>query len=145
MSYQVNRPKEPGLNEIWRADYLQGGYFDAQGNFRVEYVQREKMERLVNAMSSLTSSQLRRFFGHCRALESSLLSQAKTWDAIKADFVKLDYFAEEALFKQKIPREFYLFIRENVKAVQSEKDFTKGFLKHFEALVGFGASKFRER
>jgi hypothetical protein len=34
---------------------------------------------------------------------------------------------------------FHDFIRRNVAAVHSEKEFLQGFLPHFEALVGFGS------
>ncbi len=40
---------------------------------------------------------------------------------------------------------FHDFIRHNVAAVKTEKDFLEGFLPHFEALVGFGTPLFRER
>ena len=45
----------------------------------------------------------------------------------------------------KIPEIFHDFIKSNVAAVKNEKDFLKGFLPHFEALVGFGSQYFKER
>ena len=39
---------------------------------------------------------------------------------------------------RKIPELFLNFIRYNVDAVHNEEGFLNGFLRHFEALVGFG-------
>ncbi len=129
---------------------LRRGYFDATGHLRPEYVSRELIEPLAEDMSkakpSLTMHQVRRFFQHCRAIEARLRA-GSTWAAEQAAFRKLDVAAADAFGKspQKIPESFHEFIRCNVATVHDEKDFLEGFLPHFEALVGFGASFFRER
>ncbi|MFA7237275.1 MAG: type III-A CRISPR-associated protein Csm2 [Phycisphaeraceae bacterium] len=126
-------------------DYLKDGYFDADGNLRIEYVSREKVEPLIqkmaNAQPKLTTGQLRRFFQHCRGLETKLKSGAATWAAIRPQFEFLDAASADAFGKtpHKIPDLFYDFISRNVHAVKTEKDFLQGFLPHFEALVGFGS------
>jgi hypothetical protein len=138
------------LDEAW-PHYLRDGYFDEAGHLRPEYVARERMEPLVRTMSDtwpgLTMHQVRRFFQHCRAIEARLRARSSTWPAEDTVFRKLDVAAADAVGKstQKIPRLFHDFIRRNVAAVRSEKDFLKGFLPHFEALVGFGAPFLRER
>ena len=146
-----NRPggHEPTLDDLW-PQYLRNGYFDA-GNLRPEYVARDHLTPLVNAMRDakhpLTMSQVRRFFQHCRAIEARLRARSSAWAAEEAAFRKLDVAAADAFCKKppKIPGLFHEFIKRNVAAVRTEKDFLKGFLPHFEALVGFGSQFFRER
>jgi len=139
-------------------NYLQAGYFDGDGNLKIEYVSRclpgdedlpdtdqHGVERLVLAMAhgdpSLTSGQLRRFFQHCRGLETRLKSGVANWPRLRPQFEFLDAAAADAFGKQppKVPDVFYHFIRRNVAAVKTEKDFLEGFLPHFEALVGFAS------
>ncbi len=135
--------------KLW-PDYLNDGYFDANGHLKIEYVSRERIEPLVKAMcqdrTGLTTHQVRRYFGHCRAIETRLKSSGATWTAVWPEVKKLDVAAADGFSKQspKIPRLFHDFIRRNVERIKSEKDFLKGFLPHFEALVGFGQAHFRK-
>ena len=133
--------------------YLDGGYFDEDGHLKPEFVCREKVEPLVKAMcrygpdgqeqeykDGLTQSQIRRYFGHCRALELQLRTGGARWGDVRPLVCKLDAAAADGLAKRerKIPPLFADFIRRNVAAIRTEKDFLEGFLPHFEALVGFG-------
>jgi CRISPR type III-A-associated protein Csm2 len=143
------------VKKLW-PDYLDGGYFDAQGNLKPEYVSREKMERLVKAMcldddqprrDGLTSHQVRRYFGHCRAIETRLKSATDTtWASVVPEIKKLDIAAADGFAKKpsKIPDLFHDFVKCNVAAIKSREDFLNGFLPHFEALVGFGTAHFRK-
>lgn len=133
------------VEQLWQ-DYLQGGYFDAEGHLRIEYVSREKVEPLVRAMANaspkLTTGQIRRFFQHCRRLETRLQTREAGWAQVRPQVEFLDAAAQDAFGKtpRKIPALFRDFIQRNIAAVRSEKDFREGFLPHFEALVGFGAT-----
>lgn len=132
--------------------YLENGYFDGSGNLRVDYVRRERIERIAQRMSNdwprsgKPTHQLRRFFQHCRAIEAKLRAKTSSWSAEEAAFRQIDVAAADAFFKseRKIPLIFHDFIRLNVDAVRSEKDFLKGFLPHFEALIGFGSQFFKD-
>lgn len=162
MSYQGNRPRathyrppsppanlSPQDQPLWPG-YLEGGYFEG-GNLRPELVSRDKMDELArqmaNASPALTKHQLRRFFNHCRAIETRLKGNASTWEAERASFLRLDAAAADAFGKRpsKIPELFHRFIKLNVKAVHTQDDFLRGFLPHFEALVGFGQAHFKEQ
>lgn len=166
MSYQGNRPRgthwrppsptpsppQSSLDQFWPG-YLNDGYFEG-GNLRPELVSRDKMDALAHEMANdrpgLTKHQLRRFFNHCRAIEARLKSGASTWEAERANFLKLDIAAAAAAPSPdrndpKIPRLFHDFIKRNVQAVRTETDFLKGFLPHFEALVGFGQAHFKQQ
>lgn len=148
--FQSDRPPEKTLEQLWPG-YLEGGYFDEAGHLRPEYVSREKVDPLVQEMGrarpALTTTQLRRFFQHCRAIEARIRAKQATWEAVRADFAKLDVAAADAFGKsqQKIPRLFHDFIQRNVACVKSERDFLKGFIPHFEALVGFGAQHLKDK
>ncbi len=127
-------------------DCVEDGYF-VNGCLNPDYVVRERMETLASAMANdgLTTHQIRRFFQHCRAIEARLRSKSSTWDRERPEFMKLDVAVADAFGKsqRKVPEIFFDFIRRNVEAVKTEKDFLEGFLPHFEALVGFG--RFKER
>jgi len=140
-------PPEESLSDILRTS----GYFDATGNLRTEFVARNRLvpiaEDMANARPALTAHQVRRFFQHCRAIEAKLRAKTSTWAAEESAFRMLDVAAADAFGKSqpKIPELFHDFIKSNVAAVKNEKDFLKGFLPHFEALVGFGSQYFKER
>ncbi|HMP04585.1 MAG TPA: type III-A CRISPR-associated protein Csm2 [Gemmatales bacterium] len=139
-------------NEESLSDILsRSGYFDAAGNLRNEFVARDwimpRAKALSEARPPLTMHQIRRFFQHCRAIEAKVRAGTSTWAAEEAAFRQLDVAAADAFGKSppKIPERFHEFIKRNVAAVKNEKDFLKGFLPHFEALVGFGSQFFKER
>jgi len=128
------------------------GYFDEHGYLRPEYVQRGTVEELARAMagdSGLTRKQARRFFQHCRWLERRLnlgeQSGQSKWGDLRGDVYKLDIAAADALNKEpaKIPVIFHDFIKYNVGAIKTERDFRDGFMRHFEALIGFGYRHFK--
>jgi CRISPR type III-A-associated protein Csm2 len=135
---------------LWPS-YLNDGYFDSKGNLNDDLVRRKRVEALVQEMArdcrdrndpKLVNHQLRRFFQHARAIEARLKAGRTTWAEEAAAFAMLDVAAADAYGKtsKKIPRLFHDFIKRNVSAVKTEKDFLRGFLPHFEALVGFGAA-----
>jgi len=147
-------PRDQGLEkveQVWPV-YLSGGYFDA-GCLKVEYVSRERVEPLVSAMcedrNGLTSHQIRRYFGHCRTVETRLKSSGESWACLLPEIKKLEIAAADGVYKKpnpKIPKLFHDFIRRNVAAIKTKEDFLHGFLPHFEAVVGFGTAHFkRER
>lgn len=113
---------------------------------KVEYVSREKVEPLAKRMASLTIHQVRRYFGHCRAIETRLKSGGASWSCACLEVKRLDVAAADGAAKQppKIPILFHDFIRRNVDVIKTEKDFLRGFLPHFEALIGFGQAYFRK-
>ena len=150
---QPQRP-ERSLDTVW-PDYLRGGYFNADGNLKSDFLIRSKVEPLASAMAesspSLTSHQIRRFFQHCRAIEARLKADPTRWGKEESEFRKLDVAAADAFGKgardqreAKIPKLFHDFIQRNVETVKTHTDFLKGFLPHFEALVGFGSKFLRD-
>jgi CRISPR type III-A-associated protein Csm2 len=102
-----------------------------------------------DARPALTTGQVRRFFNHCRVIERRLAVDGEPWTRVAANFEMLGCHAQNAQAAGKIPREFQRFIDDNVARVTSSADprtsFLKGFLPHFEALVGFGAAYLKAR
>lgn len=139
------------INLFWPGGYLSGGYFDDHDNLKIKYVSRENVEPFVKAMCKsqygpLTSHQIRRYFGHCRTIETRLKSDERLWPSVLQDIKKLDMAAADGIAKRpsKIPQLFHDFILRNVAMIKTKHDFLGGFLPHFEALVGFGAAHFRK-
>lgn len=130
------------------------GYFDTDNNLRLDFVQRDFVMPLVVWMTHgkppLSRSQVRRFFQHARLIErqlkQALRSGQSKWGELKGDVYKLDIAAADATSKEpsKIPEEFHDFISLNMRAIKTERDFLDGFMKHFEAVVGFGNIHFKK-
>lgn len=123
------------------ADYLAQGYFDEKGNLFERYIVKDgdadKIARqLGEAKPVMTNHQLRRFYSHVRAAENRL-EMSNNFEAVYIDLKKLDPFVAEAKGKGKIPDLFYNFMTKNLTTVKTEKDFSKGFLEHFQAVVAF--------
>ena len=116
---------------------------------RADFVAKRSVEPLAKYLArdsrpSLTTSQIRRFFNHCREIERRLNVDGQSWAQVSARFESLCSHAQYATSANKIPKEFQRFIDENVKRVTSAQDsrtaFVDGFVPHFEALVGFFAA-----
>lgn len=123
---------------------------------RTDFVSRAKMDALARFLTGddrytkLTTGQARRFFNHCREIERRLTIEGESWSEVAASFQSLSAHAQYASSGQtpKIPYEFQRFIDDNVDRVSSADNprdaFLRGFLPHFEALVGFGAAYMRD-
>jgi len=127
------------------------GYFDSSGNIRTELLDgkaKKTAEMFVtkhpkipnkldnNAGNTLSSAQLRRFFGEFRQLEKkvNMLGFEKVKPLIKMVKSKASYAANPS--NPKIPPSFQSFLKENVNEINNERDF-EAFMLHFEAVVGF--------
>ena len=120
---------------------------------RTDFVSRANMDALAEILArgarpNLTTGQTRRFFNHCREIERRLEVEGESWREVAASFQQLSAHAHYASSGRKIPPEFQRFIDDNVDRVASADDprdaFLRGFLPHFEALVGFGAAYMRD-
>ncbi len=83
----------------------------------------------------LKSSQLRKFYNEVRALANRVEAEGfeKIKPLIKMLKVKVNYQKGREL----VPKEFVDFISNCVDNVNDEMDFVDGFVKHFEAVVGY--------
>jgi CRISPR-associated protein Csm2 len=126
-------------------------YFDAANNIRTELLDGEankkansfvkKDERRPDQLIqkekyTLTTTQLRRFFGEFRQLEKKVnaVGFEKVKPLIKMVKSKALYAANPD--KPKIPPSFASFLIENIDQIKEKRDF-EAFMLHFEAVVGF--------
>ena len=134
---------------------LPDSYFqpDPDGHpcLRHEFVSRRTLDPYVHAFATskprLTTAQMRRFFNHCREMERLLTVERYSWERVAARFASVSAHAHNAAAANKIPPKFRGFIDENVDRVLASDNpreaFLTGFLRHFEALVGFSAGRLR--
>lgn len=138
--YKCNAAMTTSLSGL-PTDYLAQGYFDEEGNLFERYIVKDGdaddiAKQLGSDKPAMTNHQLRRFYNHVRAAENRL-QMSNNFEAVYIDLKKLDPFVAEAKGKGKIPDLFYKFMTKNLASVKTEKDFLKGFLDHFQAVVAF--------
>lgn len=123
------------------------GYFDQSGNIKVELLD-EKANSLAASFvdinprnqrptrGSLSSAQLRRFFGEFRQLEKKVkvMDFDRVKPLIKMVKSKASYAANPS--NPKIPGSFKKFLIQNIDDINTKEDF-EAFMLHFEAVVGF--------
>ena len=90
----------------------------------------------IDSRASLSSAQLRKFFGEFRQLEKRVKIEGfeKVKPLIKMVKSRAAYAANPG--NRKIPQSFKEFLVTNIDNINSEEDF-KAFMLHFEAVVGF--------
>lgn len=130
-----NTPQGPSLPR----NYLEGGYFGADGYIKPELLV-DVAQEVARALEGLNNTQFRRFYHHIRAVEQRL-EVMEDWRAVEGDIKKLIAFAAAAKAKNKIPPVFYNFIEKNVQQTNNEKSFRKGFLEHIQAVLAYHSSK----
>lgn len=126
-------------------DYLQGGYFDEEGQVKPAVVDAwaERVAKVLGS-SGITSHQLRRFFNQLRAVEAKL--ETKSFNSVKGDIYSLKRDAAYAVGRGVIKENFKEFIDRNVElAVQDEASFRKGFIEHFQSVLAYFTYHFRNR
>lgn len=145
----ANQPKREALK--LPSSYLEVDE-DNQRYLRSAFVQKEFIGPLARKLSRtrppLTKGQMRRFFNHCRQIERRLRVEEESWKQVSAMFHALSSHAQYAHSARKIPPEFVEFIDTNVRRVQTDSHpreaFLRGFMPHFEALVGFSYALLKE-
>ncbi len=114
---------------------------DGKPVIREKFVSRREVEDIVSAFKNdgLVMNQLQRFFRHCRKLQLQLRRKAKTWPEIKTSILMLPAHAVHGMQRPRdpIPQCFVDFITRNVDMIHTEDDFSEGFMKHFEVVLGY--------
>ncbi len=129
-------------------NYLKDGYFSDDKCERMrdgilDTLALDVAKALAN--TGINSHQLRRFFNQLRAVERSIGKQ-RPFETARADIVKLKSAAAYQVGRGLVREDFKRFIDRNVDlALQKECNFTKGFLPHFAAVLGFFVYLTRER
>lgn len=123
------------------SDYLQGGYFAADGHIRPELLQ-ETAETVAKCLAesggrNFSTSQFRRFYDHIKAVEQKLNLLQGDYRAVEGDVKMLKAFAADAWAKEKVPEVFRRFIDESVEHVSDKKSFLHGFVQHLQAVLAY--------
>lgn len=119
--------------------YLQNGYFDKAGNIRPELLLRhaEEVARAIGRNpGGIANAQLRKFYGHVRMADTRM-SYDVPFEIVRGSVLELGSFVAEARGKNKVPEVFKQFIDRNLERIADGKDFRQGFVKHFQAVVGY--------
>ncbi len=127
-----------------------GYFYDDNGNIHEELLDQKaekqardfiiyrqiRQDQVIDKQKSLTSAQLRRFYGEFRQLKkkADVRGFDKVRPLIKMVKSKASYAANPS--NRKIPESFKKFLIENINRIDSGDDF-KAFMLHFEAVVGF--------
>lgn len=116
-------------------------YFDTDGKPRIEIVLSEAQD-VADAFANdkLRRSQLRAFYGHAKS-QLQRLQHGADFREVHFEVARLKVFASDraARSENQLPKSFKDFIDRNVDAVRDQKSFEKGFMPHFEAVVGYCA------
>jgi CRISPR type III-A-associated protein Csm2 len=123
-------------------DELSKGYFIEKG-----FIKKEFILELPKGLSVLfgknpavnKSAQIRKYFDFCRKIEGIYKVQ-KNFNYVVSELPRLNYHIHNALNKKPplISKEFCEFIEKNVEmAIVSEDNFLKGFIIHFESVIGY--------
>ncbi len=121
---------------------------DGKPVIRDKFISRQDVQGVVQRLGQdgLGPNQLQRFFRHCRKLQLQLRRNEKTWPEIRTSILMLPAHAENATQRPRdpVPKSFVEFISEKVEMIRTEDDFSKGFMKHFEAVMGYAPKYLRK-
>ncbi len=137
----MQQPNRPGLPH----EYLSGGYFNADGYLKSELLvdHAREIARLIGRdPGGIKNAQLRRFYDHVRAADMRMNYDAP-FEAVQPSILELSAFVAEAAGKRKVPEGFRHFIDKNLENIWDAKSFRQGFVKHFQAVVGFYSSFYK--
>lgn len=86
-------------------------------------------------------SQIRKYFDSCRIIEGKF-KLSKDFDFVITELYKLIPLANNAKVKGHVSNEFFEFFETNIEqAIKSPNHFQKGFMAHFESVIGFYIQK----
>jgi len=120
---------------------LENGYFmdEVKMNLKpkliIEYP--KLLAELFQKGDANKSSQIRKYFDACRLIEGKFKAN-KDFDYVVSELLKLVPLMNNAREKKHISSEFYQFFEKNVnEAIKSSNHFQKGFIPHFESVIGY--------
>jgi CRISPR type III-A-associated protein Csm2 len=131
------REPPPGLPP----DYLQGGYFQADGKtLRPEVIvswAEEVARALGDSRPEMTYTQLRRFYNKTVSIKQKLEGGSQ-FPQLVPEILTLKRDAADSVGKENAPLLFKEFIDRNVDwAIKGEDYFKKGFLQHFQSVIAY--------
>lgn len=119
---------------------LSNGYFLKDDYIRKEFVldyAKELAKEFSKNENVNKSNQIRKYFDYCDKIHG-VFKAKKDFFFVQAELPKVIPHLNNALKKGLITNDFYSFMEKNIElALIEEKNFTKGFIPHFEAVIGF--------
>ncbi len=125
------------------ADYVESlskGYFSQDGvlveNMIIKWPQ-YVAKKLGEAKPTITYSQLRKFYDKIISFQRQLEIK-HNFDEVKSSTLLLSPLVAEAVGKNKVPKEFQVFIDANLQQAKlSENHYIKGFALHYQSVLGY--------
>lgn len=126
------------IDQYW--EELAYGYFIRDYYIRKEFVltfAKELAEEFFKNENVNKPTQIRKYFDYCDKI-NGIFKVKKDFLFVQAELPKVIPHLNNALKKGLITNDFYNFMEKNIEAALiEEKNFTKGFIPHFEAVIGF--------
>lgn len=122
------------------------GYFTSEDYIKIELIldDAKKLAELFARKKDLNKkSQVYNYYQMCKKIDG-LYKVNKNFQNVETELPKLIPFLYSAKNRNTalISEEFLIFMETNIKmAIKNEKNFLKGFMPHFEALMGFYNNK----
>lgn len=121
-------------------DELTNGYFIKDDFIKKEYVL-EYAKDLANEFTKNENvnkpTQIRKYFDYCDKI-NGIYKVKRNFLYVQAELPKVIAHLNNALKKGLISNDFVTFLEKNIElAIIEEKNFVKGFIPHFEAVIGF--------
>lgn len=126
------------IDQYW--EELANGYFIRDDYIRKEFIltfAKELAEEFFKNENVNKPTQIRKYFDYCDKI-NGMSKVKKDFLFVQAELPKVIPHLNNALKKGLITNDFYNFMEKNIEeALIEEKNFTKGFIPHFEAVIGF--------
>ncbi len=121
---------------------LEQGYFSEDGHILPEFLEKYPvyLAKVFSGDSNVNkSTQVRKFFDYCRKTEG-IYKIKKDVKEVNTDLLKLKSHINNAANKKPplVSKQFVSFLECNIsQAIKGESHFLKGFMVHFEAVIGY--------
>lgn len=144
----TNREGKPEAKNVKKAagffdqylEELSGGYFIKDDFIKKEYVL-DYAKELANEFTKNENvnkpTQIRKYFDFCDKI-NGIYKVKRNFLYVQSELPKVIAHLNNALKKGLISNDFVKFLEKNIDlAIIEEKNFVKGFIPHFEAVIGF--------
>jgi CRISPR type III-A-associated protein Csm2 len=120
---------------------LESGYFidDKNQNLKPQLIIQypKQLAEIFQKDKKNKPAQIRKYFDSCRLIEGKFKLN-NDFNYVISELLKLVPLLNNARGKDYISNDFYEFFEKNViEAIKSKEHFQKGFIPHFESIIGY--------
>jgi hypothetical protein len=131
---KVNVIMDQYFDELKKGYFVEGDFIKKE--FLIEFA-KELASEFTRNDNINKPSQIRKYFDYCDKI-NGIHKVKRNFLYVQAELPKVIPHLNNALKKGLISNDFYKFMEVNVDmALEKEEYFSKGFIPHFEALIGF--------